>query len=158
MKLHKLFKCIFYFLEFTSESICVEGTQQFFWKTARHHWNAGLIQKMLDYRYIGKKDHALKKYHTINYIEKNLDGMSQESINNYSYTLGLIYKWMTLAIEARKKDIISRLHESKQKREEREQKIEEDKQRTEDRKAATDEAREKWEGENAAAIAKYEDY
>lgn len=26
VKLHKLFKCIFYFLEFTSESICVEGT------------------------------------------------------------------------------------------------------------------------------------
>ena len=65
---------------------------------------------------------------------------------------------MTLAIEARKKDIISRLHESKQKREDREQKIEEDKQRTEDRKAATDEAREKWEGENAAAIAKFDDY
>ena len=76
VKMHKLFKCIFYFLEFTSESICVEGTQQFFWKKARHHWNAGLIQKMLDYRYIGKKDHALKKYHTINYIEKNLEGMS----------------------------------------------------------------------------------
>lgn len=113
---------------------------------------------MLDYRYIGKKDHAMKKYQTINYIEKNLDGLSQDSINSYSYSLGLIYKWMTLALEARKKDIISRLHESKQKREEREQKIDEDKQRTEERKAATDEAREKWENENAAAIQKYEDY
>lgn len=26
VKLHKLFKCIFYLLEYTSESICVEGT------------------------------------------------------------------------------------------------------------------------------------
>ena len=26
VKLHKLFKCIFYFLEYSSESICVEGT------------------------------------------------------------------------------------------------------------------------------------
>lgn len=63
-----------------------------------------------------------------------------------------------MAVEARKKDIIGRLHESKQKREERETKIEEDKQRSEDRKAATDEAREKWENDNAAAIQKYEDY
>jgi hypothetical protein len=82
---------------------------------------------MLDYRYIGKKDHAMTKYQTINYIEKNLDGMTQDSINAYSYSLGLIYKWMITAVEARKKDIIMRLNESKVKREEREQKIEEDK-------------------------------
>ena len=34
VKLHRLFKCIFYFLEFSSESICIEGTQVFFWKKA----------------------------------------------------------------------------------------------------------------------------
>jgi hypothetical protein len=65
---------------------------------------------------------------------------------------------MVTAVEARKKDIIMRLNESKLKREEREQKIEEDKQRSEDRKAATEEAREKWENDNSAAIQKYEAY
>jgi len=158
VKLHRLFKCIFYFLEFSSESICIEGTQVFFWKKARHHWNDALVQKMLDFKYIGKKDHAITKYQTINYIERNLEGLTQESINQYSFSLGLIYKWMTMMVEARKKDIIGRLHESKQRREEREQKIEEDKQRTEDRKAATEEAKEKWENENAAALAKFQAY
>jgi hypothetical protein len=43
VKLHKLFKCIFYFLEFSSESICIEGTQVFCWKKARHLWNEALL-------------------------------------------------------------------------------------------------------------------
>ena len=63
-------------------------------------------------------------------------GLSQDTINQYNFSLGLMYKWMGLAIEARRKDIIYRLAVSKAGKEERSQKIEEDKQRTEDRKNA----------------------
>lgn len=158
VKHHKLFKCIFYLLDMESDKICVEDTQLFFWKKARHHWNDELIEKMTKFRFLGSKDNEVKKYQTINYIERNLDGMTQESISVYNYSLGLIYKWMTMVIDARKKDIISRLNDSKIKREERQQRIEEDKQRTEDRAAATDEAREKFDIENKALIEKYNEY
>ena len=63
-----------------------------------------------------------------------------------------------MVIEARKKNIISRLNDSKIKREERQQRIEEDKQRTEDRANATEEAKEKFEAENRALIEKYNEY
>jgi len=113
---------------------------------------------MTKFRFLGSKDHQVKQYQTINYIEKNLEGLSQDSISVYNFSLGLIYKWMTMGIEARKRDIISRLNDSKIKREERQQRIEEDKQRTEDRAAATDEAREKFDIENKVLIEKYNEY
>ena len=76
VKHHKLFKCIFYLLDFESNDICVEDTQLFFWKKARHHWNDKLIEKMSQFKFLGPKNHSVKKYQTINYIEKNLDGLS----------------------------------------------------------------------------------
>ena len=158
VKHHKLFKCIFYLLDYESNDICVNDTQLFFWKKAKHHWNDALIDKMSKFKFLGPKENAVKKYQTINYIERNLDGLSQESISVYNYSLGLIYKWMMMVIEARKKNIISRLNDSKIKREERQQRIEEDKQRTEDRANATEEAKEKFEAENRALIEKYNEY
>lgn len=113
---------------------------------------------MSKFKFLGPKDQEVKKYQTINYIERNLEGLSQETISVYNYSLGLIYKWMTMVIEARKKNIISRLNDSKIKKEERQQRIEEDKQRTEDRAAATEEAKEKFEAENKSLIEKYTEY
>jgi len=63
-------------------------------------------------------------------------GLNQDTINQYNFSLGLMYKWMGLAIESRRKDIIYRLAVSKARKEERSQKIDEDVQRTEDRKNA----------------------
>jgi hypothetical protein len=65
---------------------------------------------------------------------------------------------MNLGIQARKKNIISRLAISKAKREERNAKIEEDKQRAEDRTAALTSAQEHFENENAADIGKHHQY
>ena len=113
---------------------------------------------MSKFRFVGPKDHDIKKYQTINFLEKNLDGLSQESISVYNYSLGLIYKWMIMVIEARKKNIIGRLNDSKIKREERQQRIEEDKQRTEDRAQAIEDAKEKFEQENKSLIEKYNNY
>lgn len=145
-------------MEYESDSICVDETQLFCWKKAVSHWDDALIEKMSKFRFVGPKDHDIKKYQTINFLEKNLDGLSQESISVYNYSLGLIYKWMIMVIEARKKNIIGRLNDSKIKREERQQRIEEDKQRTEDRAQAIEDAKEKFEQENKSLIEKYNNY
>jgi len=78
----------------------------------------------------------VKSYQTINYIEKSIAGLDQETLNRYNYALGLILHWLKLVIAARKKDIIGRLVVTKGLREEREMKIEEEKQRMERRAAA----------------------
>ena len=126
VKLQPLLKAIFYFLEYDKEKICVEKSQLLFWKTAKDHWNQDLLKKMQEYVFQGPKEKSIKSYQKINFVETHcLKMLDLETINHYNYSLGLIFKWMLLAVETRKKDIIHRLAGSKVKREERFQKEEE---------------------------------
>ena len=85
-------------------------------------------------------------------------GLSQETINQYNFSLGLIYKWMCVAIEARKKNIIHRLSVARARQEERNQKIEEDKQRGQDRQNALESAKDEFEAKNKDRIEAYKEY
>jgi len=120
VKLQPLFKAIYYFLEYDKEKICVENSQLLFWKKAKEHWSQDLISKMKSYVFQGPKEKSIKSYQKINFVENRcLAGFDLATINGYNYSLGIIYKWMLLAIDTRKKDIIHRLADSKVKREER---------------------------------------
>lgn len=94
VKYQSLLKCIFYLLEHDKEDICIPGTQRLYWKKARFLWNDTLIAKMEKYQVMGPKEREHKSYQTINYIEKNLDGLTQEELNKYNYALGLVFKWL----------------------------------------------------------------
>ena len=158
VKFHSLFRAIFYFLEVDKDLICIEGTQKFYWKKARHHWNADLIAKMRNYQILNAKANPIKSYHTINFVENLIKDDTEEELNKYNYALGLVFKWLKFTIEQRKKDIIYRLANSKKLREIREQKIEEEKTRMETRTAKCEEEREKYQTEHAADIQKYAEY
>jgi hypothetical protein len=75
----------------------------------------------------GPKNTEIKSYQTLNYVEKVVKELDIEKLNKYNHAIGLIFKWMTLAIATRKKDIIQRLVVSRRLREERDGKIEEEK-------------------------------
>lgn len=79
---------------------------------------------MQDYVFQGPKGHDIKKYQTINFIEKIVKDLDNEMISQYNQALAIIQRWMILAIDARKRDIANRLNETKKRREEREEKIE----------------------------------
>ena len=113
---------------------------------------------MATYKHQGPKNEDSKPYQTLNYIDRSMHGLNQESINHYNFALGLMYRWMVLAIEARKKDIIYRLALSKERKQERNQKIEEDKQRTENRKSALVNALDDFKSKNRDKIEAYKDY
>ena len=68
----------------------------------------------------------MKPYHIINYLEKNLEGLTEDELNKYNHSLGLIYKWITIAIQYRKKNITSRMATSKRLKTEREERIAEE--------------------------------
>jgi len=87
-----------------------------FWKKARYLWNEDLIQKMHKYNYSGHKPYNVNQYKKLNFVEKYMKETSMEEINSYNQSLGLIVKWMHLAIETRKKDILHRLSLSRHKR------------------------------------------
>jgi len=158
VKLEHFIKCVFYLLEIDREAICEDNTQKLFWKKAKNLWNEDLIKKMVEYRFEGPKEHAIKKYQALNFIEPTVKGLNNEDICVYNQALGLIQRWMILAIDARKRDVAYRLNESKKKREEREEKTEQDRDRTERRTGALEEAAAKFDTENRAEIEKYEEY
>jgi len=60
--MENLIKAMFYFLGVDREDICVEGTQKFCWKKAKHLWNDALIEKMATYKHQGPKNEDSKPY------------------------------------------------------------------------------------------------
>ena len=99
---------------------------------------------MHNYNYSGPKKQNVARYKKINFIERYMASVSLEEITAYNYSLSLIYKWMVMAIETRKRDIVHRLSISKTKREERAQKEAEAKERAENRAKALADDKEKW--------------
>jgi hypothetical protein len=59
-------------------------------------------------------------YHTLNFIEKNVEGITEDEVTHYNMTLGKLYKWLLLAMKTRKEDIVRRKAKEKKAREERE--------------------------------------
>ena len=74
--MENLIKALFYFLGVTKEEICVEGTQKFFWKKAKHLWNADLIEKMTKYRHTGPKSEQVLSYQTLNFVDRAMSGVN----------------------------------------------------------------------------------
>ena len=113
---------------------------------------------MHNYNFSGPKQYKTPKYKRINFVEKYMGTVGLDELNAYNSSLGLIYRWMQLAIETRKRDIVHRLSISKTKREERAEKEREAAERAEARAQALADDKEKWEQTNRADIDKYEEY
>lgn len=145
-------------LEYDSNLICVPESQMFNWKTAKHFWNDELLNKMKNYQLIGPKSRQIKPYHTLNYVEKLLKDITLEELVKYNMCFTVIFKWLKVVIENRKKNIVSRLNRSKIAREEREKKIEEENARLEERANKLKEEVEKFENEHEDEIKKYNEY
>jgi hypothetical protein len=68
---------------------------------------------------LGPKDNHFARYCTINFIEKNIEGIVPEEVDAYNMVLGKLFKWLLLAIKLRKEDITRRKALKKKAREER---------------------------------------
>ena len=158
VKQANLIKAVYYLLGYEREQICMKGTQQLFWKTATHLWNADLLAKMANFEYIGPKGQDMKVYQTLDFVERNTERLTIESVNDYNQALGVILKWLRLAIDSRKRDIGRRLLIARTMREERDAKVQEEETRVATRNEELSTAKTQFETENADAINKYEDY
>ena len=86
---------------------------------------------MWHYKAFGPKDEYFDRYSTINFIEKNIEGILTEDVDHYNLTLGKLFKWLIVAVKTRKEDVTLRKVKKKKAREDRELKI----QKEQDRKA-----------------------
>lgn len=154
IKFSRFFQSFFYFLGYSREEVCEEGTNKLFWKIAKNKLNDGIFERMKNYTHTGPKDKEYKKYQLLNFIEKNIDGVNVEDIEQYSFVLSRLYKWMTTNIEMRKEDIQKRREIKEKEREEREQAIADHKEWEENRNKAMEEARTEFEAKQAEEDAK----
>jgi hypothetical protein len=145
VKFSRFFQSFFYFLGHNREEICEEGTNKLFWKKAKNKLNDGIFERMKNYTHLGPKVKEYKRYQLLNFVEKNIEGINVEDIEQYSYVLSRLYKWMTTIIEMRKEDIQKRREIKEKEREEREQAIVDHKEWKENRQRAMEETQAEFE-------------
>ena len=63
---------------------------------------------MVDYKVYGEKTDEFKAYQTINFVERIIAPFTQEEVDAYHVDMGKIYKWLKMAIDTRKQDIVRR--------------------------------------------------
>jgi hypothetical protein len=72
-----------------------------------------------DYWPIGPKEDSYKEYEKFAFIQKNIEGITEEAVDEYSVALGKLYRWMLLAIETRIENVKIRRALKKKAKEER---------------------------------------
>ena len=129
----RIMQTLFYLLGYQREDLCEPGTNKLFWKKARKLWNDELLDKFQNYTPIGPKEGVYKKYQTINFLEKNLEGVNEDEIKAYSLGLFKLFQCLELTLEVRKSDILRRKARREKLAKEREEAIQRSEQRTKER-------------------------
>jgi len=94
LKYNKFMQSLFYLLGYSKDDITEPGTQKFFCKKAKTLITDEFLDKMADYDFMGPKDGEYKSYQTLNYIEKNIEGMNLADIEAVSMVAGRLFKWL----------------------------------------------------------------
>eukprot|EP01022_Parablepharisma_sp_SALTPOND_P015998 TRINITY_DN2300_c0_g1_i1.p1 TRINITY_DN2300_c0_g1~~TRINITY_DN2300_c0_g1_i1.p1 ORF type:complete len:516 (+),score=106.09 TRINITY_DN2300_c0_g1_i1:2776-4323(+) len=133
VKMTRIMQTLFYLLGFKREDLCEPETNKLFWKKARKIWNEGLLDKFQEYTPVGPKEGQYKKYQKINFLEKNLEGITEEDVKNYSLGLSKLFISLQMALEIRKEDILRRKAKREALMKEREEAIQKSEQRDKER-------------------------
>lgn len=124
IKMPRVMQSLFYLMEYERDQICEKGTNKFFWKLAKTHLNDEFINRLVHFKVMGPKEKHYFGYKTLNFIERNIEGINPEDVDAYNLTLGKLFKWLLLAIKTRKDDIVRRKALRRKTREDREKQIE----------------------------------
>lgn len=92
-----------------------------------------IYKQMSSYNPFGPKDGEYKEYQKIDFIRKNIEEINEEAIDEYSVTVGKLYRWLMMTIELRIADVRERRAKKTQMKHEREEAIERENDRKEKR-------------------------
>jgi len=140
-KYGKFMQALFYLLGFEKDKIVEEGTQKFNWAGCKDLINEEFLNKMTEYKIMGQKESEFKAYQTFNYVDMLLTDITQEQVDEFNMTAGRLFRWLTLAVEQRKADIIRRKALIQKERDERESKMEAKAKRDSDRETQLETAK-----------------
>jgi len=62
MKMPRVLQSIFYFLMYERGSICEHKSNKFFWKKAKEHLNEDMLNRLVNYKSLGPKEHHHERY------------------------------------------------------------------------------------------------
>ncbi|CDW73780.1 UNKNOWN [Stylonychia lemnae] len=108
LKMPRVMQSVFYFLQYRREDICERGTNKFFWKKAKEQLDDEFLNRLVFFNSLGPKEESFERYQTLNFIEKNVEGINPDDVDAYNITLGKLFKWVLLALKTRKDDITRR--------------------------------------------------
>merc|ERR1712227_1042057 len=97
-------------------------------------------------------------YQTINYVERLIEGVLPEQVDEFNMTAGRLFRWLLLSTESRKTDIIRRRALLQKERDERDAKIQAKEKRDQEREAQLEAAKQAFLEEKKDEIREYEEY
>ena len=126
------------------------------WKKAKKYVDTEMPQQMKRYSALGAKPAQYKAHHTINYVERMLDGVTQDEVDAYHIGFGKLFKWLKLVITTRKQDIIRRKALAKKAVEDRETRIAQSEERAANREQYLIDMQEKFNEDHREEIEAFE--
>jgi hypothetical protein len=130
-------------------------TNKIWWKIAKKQIGEEFLKKLMGYNPSGSKAGEYRRYHLLNFIERNIEGLVAEEVEQVSVLLAKLLKWLQLALLVRKEDIVKRKSLKRREKEDREQKIQQKQERDEKKVADLQKAIEDFEEERKEDIEAY---
>ena len=123
-------------LGYTREQICERDTNALDFKKIKSMIDDELFIAMSNYNAFGPREDEFKEYQKLSFLQRNIDSMEEEKVDEYSVILGRIHRWITQAIDLRIEDVRNRRDTIAVLKFERDQALADDQARTEKREAA----------------------
>ena len=136
-----------YLLRFkTKEEICEKGTNLLLWKNIKPYFQIenddSFYRAISMYQPFGQKTDEYKEYEKLAFCRDNLDGIEEDMVDEYSVTLGKLFRWLLFTIDLRIEDVRNRRDKTAKDREARADALEREEERLNRRTEALDEAKE----------------
>lgn len=157
-KMPRLLKALLFLLNQNREDVCFPKSSLLDWKKAKHYVSDELAKLMGEYKCLGAKPEEVRRYNTINYVERILSEFQQEEVDAYHLGVGKLFRWANQAVALRKNDIVRRKALSKKAAKDREDKIADSETRANNLETYLIEAEEKFKDDHRDEIEAYERY
>jgi hypothetical protein len=126
IKYVRVWQSLFYLLGTPRDQICEMETNKLKWKYAKNQIEplGQMVERLVNFEAQGHKTASYPYYHTLNFLEKNIEQYYPEDIDAYNVSiLGRLLKWMHALIKLRKSDIVRRKALQKKAKDQREEAI-----------------------------------
>ena len=108
IKMPRVLQTLFYLLKYEREQICERDTNKLDFKRAKMHINDSLFKAMANYNPFGPNNTQFKEYQKMAFLKKNLEGIDDDKVDEYDIVTGKIFRWVSMALDLRCEDVVSR--------------------------------------------------